>query len=192
MKILENRAISIIIMVVLIIGGLLLGGYKSIGGLYSNVEDVFFLGEDKDGICVANDLSERVSAATNMTTIAYKYKEQLGTDGLQLIDNLTSAGANVNDAIFNRKTGDIQKALSANKDLDTAMEALYRAMGEVALSSQDEKYRQSLFADFNSRNDTISHDPYNSYAKEYMQLLKGFPASLIASIMPVKEVAVSY
>ena len=60
------------------------------------------------------------------------------------------------------------------------------------LSEQDEKYRQKLYADFNSRGDTISHDPYNQYAEEYMQTLKGFPASLIAAVMPVKEAAVAF
>ncbi len=50
MKILENKIVCIVLMVVLIAGGFLLGGYKGLAGQYQKVENVFFLGEDGDGI----------------------------------------------------------------------------------------------------------------------------------------------
>ena len=73
MKLLENKGLALIIMIVLIIGGFWLGGYKSLAGLYDDVEKVFFTGEDGDGICIENDLSERAEAAVNMVTVARKY-----------------------------------------------------------------------------------------------------------------------
>ena len=88
--------------------------------------------------------------------------------------------------------GDIADAVAANKNVETAMTFLYNEMEQIGLSAQDEKYRQSLYADFNSRGDTISHDPYNQYAEKYMEMLDGFPASLIAAVMPVKEAVVAY
>ena len=50
MKLLENKALSILIMIVLIAGGFWLGGYRSLSGLYNDVEKIFFTGEDGDGI----------------------------------------------------------------------------------------------------------------------------------------------
>ena len=50
MKILENKIVCIVLMVVLIAGGFLLGGYKGLAGQYQKAENVFFLGEDGDGI----------------------------------------------------------------------------------------------------------------------------------------------
>ena len=73
MKLLENKVLSILIMIILIAGGFWLGGYKSLSGLYNDVEKVFFTGEDGDGICIENDLSERAACAVNLVTVARKY-----------------------------------------------------------------------------------------------------------------------
>ena len=73
MKLLENKGLSVLIMIVLIAGGFWLGGYKSLSGLYGDVEKVFFTGEEGDGICIENDLSERASDAVNLVTVARKY-----------------------------------------------------------------------------------------------------------------------
>ena len=190
MKISENKLICIILMVVLIAGGLFIGGMKGLSGLYGDVEDVFFLGVDRDGIGVANDMTERVSAATNMITIARKYEDKANDTYKEAIQWLRSDVAALENALGGN--GDIADAVAANKNVDTAMTFLYNEMEHVALSEQDEKYRQSLYADFNSRGDTISHDPYNQYAEKYMDALEGFPASLIAAVMPVKEAVVVY
>ena len=50
MKILENRGICIGLMLVLVVCGFLLGGYKGLAGAYQKASDVFFLGEDGDGV----------------------------------------------------------------------------------------------------------------------------------------------
>ena len=51
MKLFENKAMSLVLMVVLIAAGTWIGGYKGLNGLYGQAEDVFFTGEDGDGIC---------------------------------------------------------------------------------------------------------------------------------------------
>ncbi|MBQ1228648.1 MAG: hypothetical protein IIX87_02110, partial [Firmicutes bacterium] len=171
MKIFENKVISIILMVVLIASGLFIGGTKSLNGLYSDVEDVFYLGVDRDGIGVANDMTERVKAATNMVTIARKYEASANETYKEAIQWLTSDTKTLETVLGGK--GDIGDAITANKNVDTAMTFLYNEMEQVGLSAQDEKYRQSLYADFNSRGDTISHDPYNQYAEAYMNALEG-------------------
>lgn len=190
MKILENKIISIILMLVLIAGGLFIGGMKGLNGLYSDVEDVFFLGVDRDGIGVANDIGERVVASINMTTIARKYEVSAPVSLKEAIDMVNDDIAVIDSALEGNT--DIKAAVAANKKIDSSMAILYNELGQINLSTQDEKYRQSLYADFNSRGDTISHDPYNQYAQEYTNVLDGFPASLIAAVMPVKEAVVVY
>ena len=71
------------------------------------------------------------------------------------------------------------------------MEALYRELGEKSLSDKDESYRQRLYTEFNSRGDTISHDPYYSYAADYNRILQKFPANLIAALTPIQAAPVS-
>lgn len=188
MKLLENKAICLVLMVVLIAAGTWIGGYKGLSGLYSQAEDVFFTGERGDGICIANDLAERAAAATNLVTIASNYAGV--QDEAQAV---TSASAELSAELSaTTRDGHIARLSERNRKLDSAMTALYNALGEEPLSAQHEKYRQSLYADFNSRGDTISHDPYNQYAQSYNQALDGFPASLLAAITPVPAEAVIF
>ncbi len=180
MKILENKVVCIILMVILIVGGFLLGGCKGLAGQYQKAEKVFFLGEDGDGICVANDMAERASCLTNMQTVAKKYLPKSDSA-------LESASSSLND--FTQAEGDIRALFVANSGMDTAMAALYQALDDKELSANDEKYRERLYADFNSRNDTISHDPYYKYAADYNEILKHFPANIIAGLTPAKTAA---
>lgn len=184
MKLLENKALSILIMIVLIAGGFWLGGYRSLSGLYNDVEKIFFTGEDGDGICIENDLSERAACAVNLVTVAKKYVgESAEVKELSDASSALSAAAGSND---------IAKCLTADSKLETAMTALYRSLEDAGLSEKDEAYRQRLYADFNSRGDTISHDPYNGYAQDYNETLSRFPASLIAAVTPVKAAVIFY
>ena len=87
----------------------------------------------------------------------------------------------------------IRMVETVNTGLGIAAHISERSGGQTEREcKQHEKYRQSLYADFNSRNDTISHDPYNQYAQDYNQALDGFPASLLAAITPVPSQAVIF
>ena len=182
MKILENKAVCIILMIVLIVGGFLLGGYKGLAGQYQKAENVFFLGEDGDGICVANDMAERASSLTNMQTVAKKYLPKGDS-------TLESAASSLNE--YTQAEGDIRALFAANSRMDSAMAALYQALGDEMLSGNDEKYRERLYAEFNSRNETISHDPYYKYAADYNEILMHFPANVIAGLTPAKTAAIT-
>lgn len=184
MKLLENKGLSIVIMIALIIGGFWLGGYKSLSGLYSDVEKVFFTGEDGDGICIENDLSERAACAVNLVTVAKKYVGESAE-----VKELSEASSALSAASGSK---DIALRLSADNRLEAAMTALYISLEDSSLSEKDDAYRQRLYADFSSRADTISHDPYNGYAQDYNETLSRFPASLIAAVTPVKAAVIFY
>ena len=188
MKLLENKAICLLLMVVLIVSGTWISGYRGLSRLYSRAEDVFFTGEDGDGICIANDLSERAIAAANLVTIASNYSGVKDAAAA-----VTEASAELSAELSaTARDGRIARLSEKNRKLDSAMTALYHALGEEQLTEQHEKYRQSLYADFNSRGDTISHDPYNTYAQGYNETLQGFPASLFASFTPAPAEAVIF
>ena len=188
MNLLNNKFLCLVLMVVLIAAGTWIGGYKGLNGVYSQAEDVFYTGEDGDGICIANDLKERAIAAANLVTIASNYP-----DVKDAASAVSEASAELSaELAATTHDGKIAGLSQRNQKLDTAMTALYQALGEENLTQQHEKYRQSLYADFNSRNDTISHDPYNQYAQAYNQVVKGFPAGLLASITPAPAAAVIF
>ena len=113
----------------------------------------------------------------NLCTIASKY------DGVKKqADGVREAAAELSSA------SSVADKLEANKNLDTAVESLFNDLLGQQLTASDEKYARSLYTDFNSRNDTISHDPYNRYAAQYNEIIAGFPASLL----PVKEAVIFY
>lgn len=178
MKILENRAVAIVLMVVLIAAGFMLGGYKSLNSLYEkNVLNIFCRGEDNDGVCIDNDLSERASDAINMAKIASKY------------DNAEAEMKDAQAAAAKLQSmTDIKDKAEANKELEAAVGALFTILEGEELSPSDASYVQRLYTDFNSRNETISHDPYNKYALEYNSIIGKFPAALI----PAKEAEIFY
>ena len=132
--------------------------------------------------CVANDMAERATSLTNMQTVAKKYLPK-GDSVLE------SAASSLND--FTQAEGDIRALFAANSGMDAAMAVLYQALDEKILSANDEKYRQRLYADFNSRNDTISHDPYYKYAADYNEIPMHFPANIIAGLTPAKTAAIT-
>lgn len=188
MNLLNNKAICLLLMVVLIAAGTWIGGYKGLSGLYADAESVFFTGEDRDGICIANDLSERAIAAANLVTIASNYAE-VKNEALAVTEASAELSAELSSTA---RDGRIAGLSERNHKLDSAMTALYNAMENMNLTEQHEKYRQSLYAEFTSRGHTISHDPYNKYAQAYNETLQGFPASLLASITPAPAEAVIF
>ena len=177
MKILENKGICMVLMLVLIVCGFLFGGYKGLAGQYRKAADVFFVGETGDGICIANDMGERANALTNLQTVAKKYP---AANDIEAACEGAAAAVNA----YTQAAGDISALFAANTQMETAMTELYRVLDDASLSEKDEKYRQRLYTDFNSRNDTISHDPYYSYAADYNKLLAQFPANVIAALTP--------
>ena len=177
MKLLESKVLCIVLMLALIAGGFFLGGTMKLNGLYADAEKVFLTGEDGDGICIANDLAERANAATNLVTIASKYS------------GVKDEAAKVTSAVAALKTAnEIGEKKEANSNLDVAVEGLFKALEDETLTSNDETYARRLYTNFNSRNDTISHDPYNNYAVEYNETIAAFPANLL----PVKEAVIFY
>lgn len=178
MKIMEKKALASLLMLVLVVAGFLIGGYKSLNSLYEeNVMNIFYRGEDDDGVCIDNDLSERASDAVNMATIGSKY------DGIER--EVKAAGE---AAAKLQSLTDISEKASANKEIEASVEALYTALSQKELSDSDQTYVRKLYADFNSRNETISHDPYNKYALEYNSIISKFPAALI----PAEEAVIFY
>lgn len=181
MKLLENKTLCVILMVVLIIGGTYLGGFKGLNGLYSDSTSVFFTGDRGDGICVANDLNQRASAAVNLVTIASNFPALQ-----QECEAVSQAATQLQNALTSQ---DIAAASVSNQNLQSAFTSLYQVLADQALSDTQAQYREKLYATFRSCGETISHDSYNQYAQAYNDAVSSFPASLLAAVTPAPSQA---
>lgn len=160
------------VMAIAIVCAIWLGGYLSLRRLYNKVETVFTAGVDGDGLGIANDLNERIKLAYNLVTVAKKY--------LSADDGDIRAVLTARDALM--EANGIADKYGANVALTEATTDLYQKMGSLSLTDTDARYRVSLFNDLSSRNDTISHDPYNQMALEYNQALEVFPANILKAV----------
>ena len=177
MKLLKNRKIAALLMVLMILGGSLYGGHRSLMKLRDEAEAVFYNGVEGDGLGIQNDLNERIDLAYNLVTVAKRY---LSPDD-EAVQKLLTA----RDALSSAQ--DPKEKNAANRQLTEASIELYEAFGGRSLTEKDEKYRQQIYQDLSSRNDTISHDGYNQEAEDFNKTLRSFPAGILASLTGVEK-----
>ena len=175
MKLIRNRYFAAAVMAVLILAAVLLGSHRSLSGLRSRAAETFYAEVAGDNLSIGNDLQDRVEYAYSLATVAARYLE--GTDAQ--LTALREAAAALEQA-----PSPSAKA-AANSRLTTAAAAVYDALGHYSLSETDARYRQSLYADLNARNDTIGRDGYNAVAQAFNDQLQAFPASLLAPLTGV-------
>ncbi|MGI6348931.1 MAG: LemA family protein [Eubacteriaceae bacterium] len=173
----KNRHFAFVLMLAIIIVSTLISSRNGLSDLASEAENVFYNGEDNSTLSIQNDLSERINLARNFITLAQNYINSTDV----LITNVQAAS----DELFAAKT--ISGKYTANKKLGDAVTALYAELEKYPLSSKDASYRARLYTDFTSRQSTISHDPYNSYAAKYNEVLNSFPANILSKLSGLKK-----
>lgn len=177
MNLLKKNNIAFFAMVAMIVLGTLVGSHNTLMGMRTEAAAVFTAGIRGDGIGIQGDLRERGSIAYNMVVIARKYlPEENG-----LIQAVLNAGKALDSA------SGIKEKAAADKKLEVAVKDLFDVLNGIALAEQDARYPQSLYTDFRSRGDTISHDPYNKEAAVFNKALSGFPAGLLGGLTGVRS-----
>lgn len=182
MKLLQNKTIAIVIMVIMIASGTFIGSHNSLSKLSKAAENVFYYGVNGDGLCIESDLNKRSELARNLLTVSSPYIPQ---DSAALKE-VASARDDLKAA------SSIKEKYDANKDLDEAVFNLYSALEKDGITEKDElvnnfsKNPTRIYTDFRSFGDTIKHDKYNDYAKEFNGILVSFPANVLSKVTSVK------
>lgn len=176
MNFLKNKTFAIVIMILMIISSILIGSHRSLTSLSNDASNVFVNGVNGDGMGIQNDLNQRFELAGNLVKIADNY--------IDMNNVIFKTMSDTRSNLTNAKTP--KEKYSANIKLTDAVNELYTLLGKENLSDKDEKYRNSIYADFSSRNDTIGHDKYNEYAKNFNDTLKQYPANILSKITFVK------
>lgn len=166
-----------LVMALMIIAGCLLGGFNSGRRLTKALDEAFYGGAKGNGVGVASDLSHRIDCGRNMATIAARYLEPND----ELLINIQSVCAEADGAVR------LGEKKTADKNVEAAFIQLYELLGNENLSDKDEAYRKSIYADFVSYGDTMSHDPYNDAAVRYNREISTFPGSLVFKLMGLER-----
>ncbi len=175
MKILYNKKLAAVILVIVILGMILLGGGRSLARERAREAQLFWNGTSGDGNSIANDLHVRCEAAANLVTVAKRYMDA-NADEIKAINE-------ARDALEAALTP--TEAFEANYALTLAADHLYSVLNNKELSDADKKHVSGQFTELTSRNQTISHDGYNAKAAAFNELLGRFPTSIIAAVSGV-------
>lgn len=183
---LKTKPAGILLMVLLVAVCSLFGCFRSLNAMYADVERIFENGSEGDGICVKNDLLQRADCAVNMCTVARK---NLTGTKQALTDDLSEAAG----ALKSSEKGSIAAMKACNEDLQTAMDSVYSALeADAGISASDRKLYRQEYAEFESRADTIRHDPYNTAAAEYNQKTGSFPATVTKLLTSADDAEIFY
>ncbi len=170
-NLLKKRSGAILVLVLVIVFSTIFSAHRSLTSKRSAIEAMLITGVDGSGIGINSDMEKRVDYSRNLIKIARGYE---GLDSE--IDNLSAAC----DALASRKGG-ASESYRLNQALTDAALELYMA-AEGKMSEKDEQYRQELYANISSRNDTITNEAarYNRLALEFNNDILGtFPTNLL-------------
>ncbi len=153
-----------------------------------DVLKVFYTGAGGDGLSIDSDLKERAKDAYTLVGIAGRYAEI----DASLVEKASDAQEGL-DAANQLPQIQISARGDANAALPQAIEDLYTALNNAALSDADKKDAKSRYDDFKSHGNTIGRDPYNELAAQYnrdaQKMYSGFPAGLIGGHQGRRAVA---
>lgn len=182
MKVLQNKATAVLVMVVMIAAGTLIGSHNSLSKVATKAQNIFYTGVNNDGLSIESDLNTRSELARNLATVASAY---LPSDSIAL--------ASISTARDNLKSAStIKEKAAANKALDEAVFTLYSLLEKDGITNKEElvsnfsKNPTRIYTDFRSFGDTIKHDKYNEYALEFNEILTTFPSNLLSKVTFIK------
>ncbi len=166
----KNRAVAVILAVIIIPLAVLLNVRVKLGAECRSVEDTFYVSAGSGAKCIYHYLDSRLDAANGLWTLA----EQSGADGA---DELAAARQALLDAY---EAKDIGAMYDANSRLETAFAAV-----ETALEDSDGK--SSYVTTFDGAQKMIDESGYNAGVYSFRtNTLERFPADLLASIAGVE------
>lgn len=175
-----KRNISVLLSALMIFIAIIAGGCRALGSAKNHAERVFVYGVNGDGASIASDLAYRSEYAARLSAEAAKYMPEE--------DALCPAVASAASDLSLAETK--SEKYRMNVLLTEKLNALRQWLSSNELppaGSADAAYINELFTGLESRAQTISHDPYNLYAREYNELISTFPYNLYKKIMRVNE-----
>lgn len=157
MKISENKGIAIGTMVVMIVASTMISGVMQMNRLASKVNEEFIVGEQKDGLSIARDLSTRVTRAKNILQIAKNYIPESDTD-------FQNAQSSIEVLSSSEDKGELYEA---NQNLQASIDSIYARLNDSFLTTKNEKALKEEKSVFDNAMNTISYDPYNTLVSDF-------------------------
>lgn len=177
-KLIENKKIAVIVAILMILFAVLVLGGTKLRADRDDVQELFYEGVNRDSLSIYNDLQARLESSYNLVTIANKYMPANSEE----ISNLLNA----RESLISAKSP--SDMYNANHALTVAVDTLYSELGNWEMDEEDSRLAAKQFTELSSRNQTISHDWFNTEASNFNSTMGTFPGWLIAAVNGIKPV----
>lgn len=179
MNILNNKRAGMAFCAACAVLALTLGPVNTVRRAAAPAREMFYRGEEGDGIGVNSDLERLADCAANLAVIGEKYDEA---------EKLAAEAKKAAQAV--REAEKPAKKAKAAQKAGEAFEKLDKKLGEAALTDKDAEYRAGLQASVKGVRDTLRRDGYNELAAKYNRMIRQFPASLAQLLVTGGELPV--
>lgn len=167
----KRNIFAALVMVLLILGSLVFGSYRSARKLRDqHLRDYY---RDGDGNSISAQLNVRLDEAQNLTKLAVKYQEA-HPELSPLVDEVLAA-VEAGHTIHN--VG--EQTAHNDAALETSMSALADAFEQLPLTQTDRQAVNGIRVDFRSAGQKIAHSSYNGDAQEFNDRLTRFPLNVM-------------
>jgi len=175
MDILHNRAVAVLLALLIVAASSVVGGGVTLGQMRANAQTTLFV-YTGGAPGIHGDLREISVQAFNMTQIAGRY---LQPDYVGITHLL-----HLRDALERAQTPREQHR--AVQELLSAANALRNTLDALDLSAQDQNLLAGVVVEINLRVNLIAQNPYNSAAHGFNQALGRFPANIFGQMTGIR------
>ena len=179
MKFWENRHLSSIIMIIVIVVSILLGSHRTLMSMYNKTTVIFYNGVDNDGYGIQSELDRMIDSSSKLLSMASIYF--IDSD-IQLVDDATQALNDLSDA------DSIKAKYQTYLILDTKISLVYYALANYELTQVHQISKTTLYYDIAEVKEQIGHNEYNTYTDEYNAALNNFPANILSKVTFVSHI----
>ena len=176
----RKKGTAIVLMVLMIAGGILLGGYRSLHTMEAQLNTVLAQGVDNDGFSILNDMESMKDASYNLLKVAQRYLPENAAE----LQALSAAREALGSAT---QLTELPKACD---DLCDSVNAISLKLHTLDVTEDDDKYIRKFSAEILSRMDTIRNDDYNTLALNFNKVLHTFPNFITARLFGITDAPV--
>ena len=180
MKIFKNRAVAVLLCVLIVIASTLLSTNVKLGREADGVSDGFYKGVTYDGDkhpAISDQLNNICGAADGLASVVASYDVDVVA--------LRQYSADLKD-MLSQRTGTYTAVYAKYRDLLDCIEALKLELASVQLSERDASGTEQYFSTVSSASEVIGSAGYNDSVQQFKRsYLDRFPGSILAKLAGV-------
>lgn len=181
MKILKNRAVALLLCVLIVIASTLLSTNAKLGSKADDVSDGFYNGVTYDGYrhpAIANQLNNICGAADGLASVVASYDVDIAA--------LKQCSVDIKD-MLNQRTDAYTAVYAKYRELLDCIESLYLELASVQLSERDASGVEQYFSTVSSASEVIGDAGYNDSVYQFRRsYFERFPGVILAKLSGVE------